>query len=71
VSLEAVLARAPEALLLVRGSKMSLAKIRGRPGWASLPAMKNNRVYYVDDRIDFPSPVAFDAMEELAKQLHR
>jgi iron complex transport system substrate-binding protein len=71
VSLEAVLARAPEALLLVRGSKMSLAQIRGRPGWASLPAMKNNRVYYVDDRIDFPSPVAFDAMEELAKQLHR
>jgi iron complex transport system substrate-binding protein len=50
---------------------MSLAQIRGRPGWASLPAMKNNRVYYVDDRIDFPSPVAFDAMEELAKQLHR
>jgi ABC-type Fe3+-hydroxamate transport system substrate-binding protein len=70
VSLEAVLARAPEALLLVRGSKMSLEQIRARPGWASLPAVKNNRIYYVDDRIDLPSPVAFDALEELARQIH-
>ncbi|MGA2456477.1 MAG: cobalamin-binding protein [Terriglobales bacterium] len=70
VSLEAVLAWAPEALLLVRGSKMSLEQIRGRPGWANLPAVKNNQIYYVDDRIDFPSPVAFDALEELAKQFH-
>jgi ABC-type Fe3+-hydroxamate transport system substrate-binding protein len=70
VSLEAVLAWAPEALLLVRGSKMSLEQIRGRPGWANLPAVKNNRIYYVDDRIDFPSPVAFDSLEELAKQFH-
>jgi len=64
------LARAPEALLLVRGSKMSLEQIRARPGWANLPAVKNNRIYYVDDRIEFPSPVAFDALEELAKQFH-
>lgn len=70
VSLEAVLARAPEALLLIRGSKMSMEQIQGRPGWANMPAVKNNRVYYVDDRIDFPSPVAFDALEELAKQFH-
>jgi iron complex transport system substrate-binding protein len=70
VSLEAVLARVPEALLLIRGSKMSMEQIRGRPGWANMPAVKNNRVYYVDDRIDFPSPVAFDALEELAKQFH-
>jgi ABC-type Fe3+-hydroxamate transport system substrate-binding protein len=70
VSLEAVLTRAPEALLLVRGSKMSLEQIRGRPGWANLPALKNSRIYYVDDRIDLPSPVAFDALEDLAKQFH-
>jgi iron complex transport system substrate-binding protein len=70
VSLEAVLARAPEALLLVRGSKMSMDQIRGRPGWVDLPAVKSNRVYFVDDRIEFSSPVAFDALEELAKQFH-
>jgi iron complex transport system substrate-binding protein len=70
VSLETVLARAPEALLLIRGSRMSIEKIREQSGWTNLPAVKNNRVYYVDDRIDLPSPVAFDALEELAKQFH-
>jgi iron complex transport system substrate-binding protein len=70
VSLEAVLARAPQALLLERGSKMTLEQLRGRPGWGNLPAVKNNRVYYADDRIELPSPVAFDALEELAKELH-
>ena len=33
VSLEAVLARAPAALLLIRGSRMSIEKIRVQPGW--------------------------------------
>jgi ABC-type Fe3+-hydroxamate transport system substrate-binding protein len=70
VSLETVLARAPEALLLIRGSKMSIERFRGLPGWENLPAVKNNQVYYVDDRIDLPSPVAFDALEDLAKQFH-
>ena len=70
VSLEVILERAPDALLLVRGSKMSLDAIRNRPGWVNLPAVKDNRIYYVDDRIEYPSPVAFDALEDLAKQFH-
>ena len=70
VSLEAVLAWAPEGLLLVRSSKMPVEQIRERPGWTSLPAIRNNRIYYVDDRIEIPSPVAFDALEELARQIH-
>jgi iron complex transport system substrate-binding protein len=70
VSLEAVLSRAPEALVLVRGSKMSVEAIRTRPGWLTMPVVKNNRIYYVDDRIESPSPVAFDALEDLAKQFH-
>jgi len=70
VSLESVLARAPETLLLVRGSKMSIDAVRTRPGWVTMPAVKNNRIYYVDDRIESPSPVAFDALEDLAKQFH-
>jgi iron complex transport system substrate-binding protein len=70
VSLEAVLAWAPEGLLLVKSSKMPVEQIRNRPGWTSLPAIRNNRIYYVDDRIEIPSPVAFDALEELARQIH-
>jgi iron complex transport system substrate-binding protein len=70
VSLEAVLARKPEALLLVRGSKMSAEQILTRPGWTNLPAIRNKRIYYVDDRIEIPGPVAFDALEELAREFH-
>jgi iron complex transport system substrate-binding protein len=70
VSLESMLARAPEALLLVRGAKMSMERIREQPGWSNLPAIKNNRVYYIDDRMLSPSPIVFDALEDLAKQLH-
>jgi iron complex transport system substrate-binding protein len=70
LSLEAVLARSPEALLLVRGSKMSVDAVKNRPGWHEIPAVRNNRVYYVGDEINYPSPVAFDALEELAKEFH-
>lgn len=70
ISFEAVLARSPQALVLVRGSKMSVEAIRSRPGWVTLAAIRNNRIYYVDDRIDSPSPAAFDALEDLAKQFH-
>jgi iron complex transport system substrate-binding protein len=70
VSLEAVLVRKPEALLLVRGSKMSAEQILTRPGWSNLPAIRNRRIYYVDDRVEIPGPVAFDALEELARQFH-
>lgn len=70
VSLEAVIARAPEAILLVKSSKMSIKDLSTRPGWCDLAAIKQGHVDYVDDRIDFPSPVAFDAMEEMSKQFH-
>jgi iron complex transport system substrate-binding protein len=70
VSLEVVLSRAPEALVLVGGSNISVEAIRTRPGWLTMPAVKNNRIYYIDDRIESPSPVAFDALEELARQFH-
>jgi ABC-type Fe3+-hydroxamate transport system substrate-binding protein len=70
ISMEIVLARAPEALLLVRDGKTTLELLRSRPGWSSVPAVQASRVYYVDGRIDFPSPVAIDALEDLAKQFH-
>lgn len=70
VGLEAIIARHPQGLLLVTGSKFSLADLEHRPGWDDLPAIHDHRIYYVDDRIDLPAPVAFDALEELAKQFH-
>lgn len=70
VSLEAIVARHPDALLLVRSSKVSLSELSSRPGWDTLPAVRAGRVYYADSRIDLPSPVAIDALEDLAKQFH-
>jgi iron complex transport system substrate-binding protein len=70
MSMEAVMERSPEALLLVRGGKVSLDVLKDRPGWSALPAVQTRRVYYVDDRINFPSPVAIDALEDLAREFH-
>lgn len=70
ISLEAVIARAPEALLLIRGGKVSVDTLQKRPGWSSLPAIQKGKVYYVDSGIQEPSPVAIDALEELAREFH-
>ena len=69
VSLEAIVARHPDALLLIKGSKVSLAELSGRPGWQGLSAVREGRVFFVDKQIELPSPAAIYAMEELAKQL--
>jgi len=70
ISMEVLLTRSPDALLLTRGGKVSLPVLRSRPGWSSLPAVQKSRVYYVDDRIELSSPAAIDALEDLANQLH-
>jgi ABC-type Fe3+-hydroxamate transport system substrate-binding protein len=70
ISMEVVLERAPDALLLVRGGKTTLKVLESRPGWNSMAAIEAHRAYYVDDRINFASPIAIDALEDLAKQFH-
>ncbi len=70
IGLETVIERKPEALVLVRGSRMSINDVAKRPGWDTLAPIRNQRVYLVDERIELPSAGAFDALEELARQLH-
>jgi ABC-type Fe3+-hydroxamate transport system substrate-binding protein len=71
VSLETIVSRQPDALLLVEsGSKITIADLKMQPGWKHLKAVREGRVYYIDDRIQYPSPIAFDALEHLAKQFH-
>jgi len=70
INMEVVLERAPDALLLVRGGKTTLQVLQDRPGWNNMTAIKEHRIYYVDDRINFASPVAINALEDLAKQFH-
>jgi iron complex transport system substrate-binding protein len=70
ISMETVVARAPTALLLVRGGRLTIDILKDRPGWNALPAVRERRVYFLDKRIEFPSPVAIDALEDLARQFH-
>ena len=70
VSMETVVTRSPEALVLIREGKLSIEMLRKRPGWSSLPAIQSGKVYYVDAGIQEPSPVAIDALEELAREFH-
>jgi iron complex transport system substrate-binding protein len=70
MSLESIVSRQPDALLFIKGSKLTAEDLKIRPGWEHVTAVQQGRVYYVDDRIQYPSPVAFDALEDLAKQFH-
>lgn len=70
ISMEAVIARAPEALLMMRGGTVTVDALEKRAGWNVLPAVKSRRIFYVDKRVSFPSPVAIDALEDLARQFH-
>jgi iron complex transport system substrate-binding protein len=70
ISMETVVARAPQALLLFVDAKFTVDVLATKPGWSVLPAVRNRRVYTVDKRIDFPSPIAIEALEVLAKEFH-
>jgi ABC-type Fe3+-hydroxamate transport system substrate-binding protein len=70
ISLEALVTRAPDSLLLIRGGKIDIHTLETRPGWSTLPAIQTGKIYYVDSGIQTPSPAAIDALEELAKEFH-
>jgi iron complex transport system substrate-binding protein len=70
ISMEAIVARAPQALLMMRNGSITLDILKTRPGWDALPAVRSGRVYFIDSRLGLPSPVAIDALEDLAKEFH-
>jgi iron complex transport system substrate-binding protein len=72
ISLEEVLRRSPDWLLLPANGHqpISLPDLERRPGWDRVEAVRRRRVIYYDERLDHSSPRAFDALEDIAKQLH-
>lgn len=72
VSLEEVVRRAPDTILLIKGGHPTLAidELKTRPGWDRVPAVLANRFIEMDARVEHSSPVVFDALEELARMLH-
>jgi ABC-type Fe3+-hydroxamate transport system substrate-binding protein len=49
---------------------VTLKAMQQQPGWNSLEAVQRGRIITVDNRIQIPSPVAFDGLEDLARQVH-
>jgi len=72
VSMEEVLRRSPDFLLLIKElhGGITLEMLRAHAGWDRLDAVRNRRVIYVDGRVELPSPSLFDALEGLARSLH-
>jgi iron complex transport system substrate-binding protein len=71
ISLEEVIRRAPDFLLLVRGAGgMTDQELKTHAGWDQLRAVRDNRVIYLDERLLRPSPVVFEVLKQLAKELH-
>ncbi len=70
VNIEAIIPRKPDFILLLKDSPFGLNQMREHPGWKTLEAVRMGRVIRIDDRLQYPSPVAFDALEDFARQLH-
>ncbi len=69
VSLEAILPRKPQYILLLRSAPFGIREMQARAGWNALDAVKSGRVMFADDRLQIPAPVAFDGLEDLARQI--
>lgn len=72
VSLETLVQRDPEIVLLADAVAGETAdKVRGRPGWGSMSAVKGNRVAPIDpDLTNRPGPRIVDGLEAVARLLH-
>jgi iron complex transport system substrate-binding protein len=69
VSLEAIIPRHPAYIMLMKSAPIELKDMQGRVGWKSMEAVQRGRILRADDRLQSPSPAAFDGMEDLARQL--
>lgn len=73
VSSEAVIERNPEIIIIKVGYMGGVAKeeIAKRPGWNIIDAVKNGRIYEVDENILIrPGPRIVEGLETLAKIIH-
>jgi len=72
ISLEEVMRRSPDFLLLVRAAHGGVTEedLAAHAGWDQLAAIRRHHVIYMDEKLIHPSPIVFEALESLAKQLH-
>jgi iron complex transport system substrate-binding protein len=70
VSLEAILPRRPDYVVIMQNVPFGLQDMQARVGWKSLDAVRNGRLIRADDRLQIPGPSAFDGLEDFARQIY-
>ncbi|MGL4653263.1 MAG: ABC transporter substrate-binding protein [Cetobacterium sp.] len=68
-ALESILERNPEVILVSEDRKETVEKILKRDEWQDISAIKNRKVYYIDESINRPSPRILKALKELKEVL--
>ena len=72
VSEETIIARQPEIILIPVASGISAETVGSRVGWKNIPAVKNNRVYIIDDNLfTRPGPRIADAVQTLSELISK
>ena len=70
VSEEAIISREPAVILVPSSTGLAASAVGLRNGWADIPAVKNARVYVVDDNVyTRPGPRIADVVLELSELL--
>ncbi len=68
---EAVIAADPEVIILADVPAVTPEEVKARPGWDSVSAVQNDRVFAVDpDLVSRQGPRLVDGLEELARVLY-
>ena len=72
LSQEAIIEADPEVIILGDAAGGETAEtVKARPGWGSISAVKNSRIYVIDpDIVSRPGPRLVDALETLAQALY-
>jgi len=72
LSQEAIIEADPEVIILAdTGGGESVETVKARPGWGSISAVQNDRIYVVDpDIVSRPGPRLVDALGTLAQALY-
>jgi len=70
VSEETIISREPAVILIPSSTGMEASAVGLRNGWSDIPAVKNGRVYVVNDNVyTRPGPRIADVVVELADLL--
>lgn len=69
---EAVIAAAPEVILLADAQHGGAPEqVKARPGWAGIPAVKDNRLHPIDpDLVNRPGPRVVEGLELMARLMY-